>query len=420
MANIYDIRRYGRLLFFAVAAVVALIFLSVSNRLVKDLAAQERERMELWADATKEIISQLDAEFAAPAESDSDSVAASDYVPATNVDFLLKIINGNTTIPVLLTDDDGNILNYRNFELPEPVDSLNPMDLSEANRRFLQERLDVLSKGSNVIHITIAPDLQQHLYYEDSTLLKRLSYYPYIQLLVMIFFLVVVYFAVLSTKKAEQNKVWVGLSKETAHQLGTPISSLMAWMELLPEMGVDPDTIAEMSKDVTRLSTIASRFSKIGSKPQMEHVNLVDVVTHATSYMATRISGRISLSTDIKYARLPVKACPPLFEWVMENLIKNAVDAMDGAGRIAVEVGLLSPRKAYIDVSDTGKGIPRKNFKTVFNPGFTSKKRGWGLGLTLAKRIIEQYHAGRIFVKSSTPGVGTTFRIELPLIEDEA
>lgn len=420
MANIYDIRRYGRLLFFAVAAVVALIFLSVSNRLVKDLAAQERERMELWADATKEIISQLDAEFAAPAESDSDSVAASDYVPATNVDFLLKIINGNTTIPVLLTDDDGNILNYRNFELPEPVDSLNPMDLSETNRRFLQERLDVLSKGSNVIHITIAPDLQQHLYYEDSTLLKRLSYYPYIQLLVMIFFLVVVYFAVLSTKKAEQNKVWVGLSKETAHQLGTPISSLMAWMELLPEMGVDPDTIAEMSKDVTRLSTIASRFSKIGSKPQMEHVNLVDVVTHATSYMATRISGRISLSTDIKYARLPVKACPPLFEWVMENLIKNAVDAMDGAGRIAVEVGLLSQRKAYIDVSDTGKGIPRKNFKTVFNPGFTSKKRGWGLGLTLAKRIIEQYHAGRIFVKSSTPGVGTTFRIELPLIEDEA
>ena len=420
MANIYDIRRYGRLLFFAVAAVVALIFLSVSNRLVKDLAAQERERMELWADATKEIISQLDAEFAAPAESDSDSVAASDYVPATNVDFLLKIINGNTTIPVLLTDDDGNILNYRNFELPEPVDSLNPMDLSETNRRFLQERLDVLSKGSNVIHITIAPDLQQHLYYEDSTMLKRLSYYPYIQLLVMIFFLVVVYFAVLSTKKAEQNKVWVGLSKETAHQLGTPISSLMAWMELLPEMGVDPDTIAEMSKDVTRLSTIASRFSKIGSKPQMEHVNLVDVVTYATSYMATRISGRISLSTDIKYARLPVKACPPLFEWVMENLIKNAVDAMDGAGRIAVEVGLLSPRKAYIDVSDTGKGIPRKNFKTVFNPGFTSKKRGWGLGLTLAKRIIEQYHAGRIFVKNSTPGVGTTFRIELPLIEDEA
>lgn len=420
MANIYDIRRYGRLLFFAVAAVVALIFLSVSNRLVKDLAAQERERMELWADATKEIISQLDAEFAAPAESDSDSVAASGYVPATNVDFLLKIINGNTTIPVLLTDDDGNILNYRNFELPEPVDSLNPMDLSEANRQFLQERLDVLSKGSNVIHITIAPDLQQHLYYEDSTLLKRLSYYPYIQLLVMIFFLVVVYFAVLSTKKAEQNKVWVGLSKETAHQLGTPISSLMAWMELLPEMGVDPDTIAEMSKDVTRLSTIASRFSKIGSKPQMEHVNLVDVVTHATSYMATRISGRISLSTDIKYARLPVKACPPLFEWVMENLIKNAVDAMDGAGRIAVEVGLLSPRKAYIDVSDTGKGIPRKNFKTVFNPGFTSKKRGWGLGLTLAKRIIEQYHAGRIFVKSSTPGVGTTFRIELPLIEEES
>ena len=416
MANIYDIRRYGKLVFLAIAATVALAFLSVSNRLVKDLAKQERERMELWADATKEIIRQLDAQLADDEQLESDSNSTVDYVPSANVDFLLKIINSNTTIPVLLTDDDGNILNYRNFELPEPVDSLFPMNLSDANRHFLEERLEVLSKGSNVIHITIAPDMQQHLYYEDSTMLKRLSYYPYIQLLVMIIFLAVVYFAVLSTKKAEQNKVWVGLSKETAHQLGTPISSLMAWVELLPEMGVDSETIHEMSKDVNRLSTIASRFSKIGSKPQMEHVNLVDIVSHATSYMATRIPGRITLSTDVKYATLPVNACPPLFEWVMENLIKNAVDAMDGMGSINVEIGLLSSRKAYIDVSDTGKGISRKNFKTVFNPGFTSKKRGWGLGLTLAKRIIEQYHDGQIFVRTSTPGVGTTFRIEIPLL----
>ncbi len=411
MANIYDIRRYGKLVFLAIAATVAVLFLYVSNDLVKDLAAQERQRMELWADATKEIISQFDSENSATESGDDVPV-----VTAGNIDFLLKIINGNTTIPVLLTDDSGNILNYRNFDMPEPVDSLNPLNLSEHNRNFLEDRLEALSHSSNVIHITIAPDMQQHLYYEDSTLLKRLSYYPYIQLLVMIIFLVVVYFAVLSTKKAEQNKVWVGLSKETAHQLGTPISSLMAWMELLPEMGVDPDTIHEMSKDVNRLSTIASRFSKIGSKPQMEHINLVDIVTHATGYMATRISGRITLSTDIKYASLPVNASPPLFEWVMENLIKNAVDAMSGNGHIEVTVGQFSDRKAYIDVTDTGKGIPRKNFKTVFNPGFTSKKRGWGLGLTLAKRIVEQYHGGHIFVRSSIIGEGTTFRIEVPLL----
>ncbi len=413
MANIYDIRRYGKLVFLAIAATVAVIFLYLSNRLVKDLAIQERQRMEIWADATKEIVKQFDSEII-----ENDSLGQYNILPERNIDFLLKIINGNTTIPVLLTDDEGNILDHRNFDLPEPVDSLNHMNLSEGNRKFLEERLQALSESSNVIDIAIDNNLQQHLYYEDSTLLKRLSYYPYIQLLVMIIFLVVVYFAVLSTKKAEQNKVWVGLSKETAHQLGTPISSLMGWMEVLPEMGVDPDTIHEMSKDVTRLSTIASRFSKIGSKPQMEHINLVDIVSRATSYMSTRISGRISLSTDIKYASLPVNACPPLFEWVMENLIKNAVDAMDGNGHIEVVVGLLSQRKAYIDVSDTGKGISRKNFKNVFNPGFTTKKRGWGLGLTLAKRIIEQYHEGHIFVKTSTPGIGTTFRIDVPLLEE--
>ncbi len=421
MANIYDIRRYGKLIFLAIAATVAVLFLYVSNNLVKDLAVQERERMEIWADATKEIVNQIsmsDVESADIAENDSD-YAPHPMSAGVDIDFLLKIIKGNTTIPVLLTDDDGNIINYRNFDLPDPVDSLNPLDLTPTNSQFLEDRLASLSEGSNVIHINIAPDVQQHLYYEDSTLLKRLSYFPYVQLLVMIIFLVVVYFAVLSTKKAEQNKVWVGLSKETAHQLGTPISSLMAWLELLPELGVDEDTISEMSKDVNRLSTIASRFSKIGSRPQMESVNLVDIVTHATSYMSTRISGRISLSTDIKYASLPVMACPPLFEWVMENLIKNAVDAMEGSGHIEVTTGLMTARQAFIDVTDSGKGISRKNFKNVFNPGYTTKSRGWGLGLTLAKRIIEQYHGGRIFVKASTPGVGTTFRIEINLTDTD-
>jgi signal transduction histidine kinase len=407
MANVYDVRRYGKFLFLLIAAVVVAIFLYASNRLVKDLAARERERMEIWADATKEIINQLSVEAE---ENDSTGTCAPQVA---DIDFLLKIIKGNTTIPVLLTDDEGNILNYRNFELPEPVDSLAPMALTEANERFLMDKLHDLAHSPNVIDIQVAEDIHQRLYYEDSTLLKRLSYYPYIQLVVMIIFLVIVYFAVLSTKKAEQNKVWVGLSKETAHQLGTPISSLMAWMELLPDMGVDPDTCAEMDKDVKRLSTISSRFSKIGSKPNMESEDLGVVVKHATSYMATRISPRINLTGQFTDEALPVMMSAPLFEWVMENLIKNAVDAMEGHGDIHVTAAR-DNNTAYVEVSDTGKGIARKNFKTVFNPGYTTKKRGWGLGLALAKRIIDQYHRGHIYVKSSSPA-GTTFRVELPL-----
>ncbi len=409
MANIYEIQRYGKWIFLITAATVVGVFLYVSNNLVKDLAARERERMEIWADATKEIVSQM--EYDTHAESDSTAMPPA----VTDIDFLLRIIESNTTIPVLLTDDAGNIINYRNFELPEPIDSLAPMMLSPANQAYLDKKLDELSQNQqHVIHITIAPDVEQLLYYEDSTLLKRLSYFPYVQLLVMIVFLVVVYFAVLSTKKAEQNKVWVGLSKETAHQLGTPISSLMAWMELLPDMGVDDDTCSEMNKDVKRLSTIASRFSKIGSKPQMELDDAGEIVRRASEYMATRISPRIDFKTSFADVPMPVQISAPLFEWVMENLIKNAVDAMEGHGSLSVTTGK-EQDYAFVEVSDTGKGIARKNFKNVFNPGFTTKKRGWGLGLTLAKRIIEQYHRGHIFVKTSAPGVGTTFRIELPL-----
>lgn len=349
--------------------------------------------MEIWADATKEMITQQSG---------------------TDVDFLFSIINRNHTIPVLLTDDAGNILSHSNFSLPEPIDSLNPMYLSEANAIYLNEKLDDLRNSPNVINIEIGEGSNQYLYYEDSTLLKQLSYYPYIQLLVMLAFIAVVYFAVTSTKTAEQNKVWVGLSKETAHQLGTPISSLMAWMELMESLGVDADTVAEMNKDVQRLSTIASRFSKIGSKPQMEDENLNEVVTRASSYMASRISSHIALTINTCAGALPVKASTPLFEWVMENLIKNAVDAMEGSGSITITTGT-DKGNGYIEVADTGKGLSRKNFKTIFNPGYTTKKRGWGLGLTLAKRIIEQYHSGKIYVLTSEPGVGTTFRIEVPL-----
>lgn len=398
MSSIYDIRRYGKAALLITAAAMVALFLYISNGLVRDLSAQERERMEIWADATKQIV----------------NMGISDEPTAVDIDFVLGIIEKNTTIPVLLTDDEGNILQFRNLDLPDADGDATPGMLSEANSKFLQQKLVDLASTPNVIHIIIAPGTMQHLYYEDSTLLKRLNYYPYVQLLVMLAFIAVVYFAVLSTKKAEQNKVWVGLSKETAHQLGTPISSLMAWMELLPDMGIDEDTVGEMNKDISRLSMIASRFSKIGSRPKMEPCELNSIVANAAAYMSSRISPNISLTVQLTDQQLDVSACPPLFEWVMENLIKNAVDAIGGSGTIDVSTHV-DGNMAVVEVRDSGKGIPRKNFKTVFNPGFTTKSRGWGLGLTLAKRIVEQYHKGKIFVKDSILGEGTTFRIELPL-----
>ena len=381
------IRTYGKFMFITTAAAVVAVFIYVSAGLVKDLSTQERQRMEIWADATREIVASVDSES------------------GVDIDFLSRIIESNTTIPVLLTDDSGRILGSRNIPLPDDPEQTN---------LILENKLKKLAQSTNVIEIVIAPGMSQYLYYEDSTLLKRLSYYPYVVLVVMIAFVVVVYFAMLTTKRAEQNKVWVGLSKETAHQLGTPISSLMAWMELLPEMGVDQTTVDEMNKDVNRLSTIASRFSKIGSVPQMECTDLNATVANAAGYMSTRISKRIALSFTPCSDPLPVKISAPLFEWVMENLIKNAVDAMDGAGSIDITTGKEN-HIGWVEIADTGKGIPRKNFNTVFNPGYTTKKRGWGLGLTLARRIIRQYHRGTIYVKSSTIGVGTTFRITLPL-----
>ena len=393
MANIYELRRYGKAAFLVAAAAVVAMFLYFSSSLISDLQAQERQRMEIWAGATRELVA-----------------SAMEERPGTDVDFLLGIIQQNTNIPVLLTDSEGNILDQRNFRLPAPDNSSDPR-----NTEYLGRKLGELKSSPRRIEIDIAPGVVQYLYYEDSTLLRRMSVFPYIQLLVMLAFIAVVYFAVLSTKKAEQNKVWVGLSKETAHQLGTPISSLMAWMELLPDYGVDADTLAEMSKDVNRLSTIASRFSKIGSEPRMELVELRTVVAEAVDYMGTRISPRISLTFNPGTADDPqVMACTPLLEWVIENLIKNAVDAMEGSGKIDVSLDA-THTMAAIEVADTGKGISRKNFKTVFNPGYTTKSRGWGLGLTLAKRIVEPYHRGRIFVARSTVGQGTTFRIELPV-----
>lgn len=357
--------------------------------------------MQIWANATREIA----------------GAGINDEGQGVDFDFLLSIIEENRNIPVLLTDDNDRIITHRNFNLPEPVDSANPLYISPANRAFLQKKLEGLRNTPNVIHIHITTGVDQHLYYEDSRLLRSLSFYPYVQVLVMLAFIAVLYFAMSSTKKAEQNKVWVGLSKETAHQLGTPISSLMAWTELLPEMGAPREAVDEIEKDVKRLATVASRFGKIGSTPTLELSDVGEVINRSTSYMATRISNRIKLTAEPSTDPLPAMLCEPLFQWVMENLIKNAVDAMDGSGSIDVTTrteGQGKNRKIIIDVTDSGKGIPRKNFKTVFHPGYTTKKRGWGLGLALAKRIVEQYHNGQIFVAASTPGQGTTFRIIVP------
>lgn len=396
LRNIYDSRRIWKMVLLAMSLVLVSVFIYFSNSLVKDLAKQERERMQIWADATREMVTSTDAD----------------------VDFLLSIIQGNHNIPVLLVDDKNNIIEQRNFKLPEPNDSLKMIDeYTTINKQFLQKKLNKLRKTINNIEIKIDDSTRQVLYYEDSDVLRRLAYYPYIQLAVMLLFIAIAYFALISVKKAEQNRVWVGLSKETAHQLGTPISSLMAWTQMLESMGIDKEIINDMDTDVHRLSVIADRFSKIGSMPDKELTFINEAVESSLNYMRTRIPKHVTLTVHTDDEKnCGVMLCQPLFEWVMENLTKNAVDAMSGEGRIDIVV-TSDAQHAHLYVKDTGKGIARKNFKNVFNPGFTTKKRGWGLGLTLVKRIIEEYHNGKIYVKDSEVGKGTTFAIEIPKVK---
>lgn len=401
--SFYDKRRWGKLLFLIAAVAAVAIFLLISNNLIKNLEVQERQRMEIWADATKRLVQQ-------------DS--------STDIEFLFSIIEENNSIPVLMADSDGNILEYRNFKLPDAgKERMMYSELSEHDQQFLTEILTDGCSGRSIaaaaavnphfIRIEVA-GVNQYIYYRDSELLRRLAWYPYIQMGVMILLAVIVFASIVYTKRAEQNRVWAGLSKETAHQLGTPISSLMAWTQLIESYGVDPEVAVEMNKDVKRLSVIADRFSKIGSVPALELEYLNDTIDKSLEYMRSRVSGKVKILMEPDSDDHGVMLSRSLFEWVMENLVKNAVDAMGAnPGTITIATGA-EHNKLFIDVTDTGKGIARKNFRNVFNPGFTTKKRGWGLGLTLVKRIIEDYHKGRIYVKESQPGVGTTFRIELP------
>ena len=320
-------------------------------------------------------------------------------------EFAFSVVENNSNIPVVIVDANDKFINSRNFK-SIPADTA----------AYYEKKIEQLKSKNPPIEIDIDGVEKQYIYYDDSILLKQLSYFPYIQLSLIALFLILLLWAFTSDKRSEQNLVWVGLSKETAHQLGTPITSLLAWVEILKAKYRDDDIIAEMGKDVERLRTIAERFSKIGSKPSLEPTDLIAVVDQTVRYMENRTSRRITYSLSTNVSHLSVLLNKPLFEWVIENLCKNAIDAMDGDGSIHVAIET-EGEKVVIDVTDSGKGIERSKFKTVFRPGYTTKRRGWGLGLSLVKRIVNEYHQGKIFVKSSEIGKGTTFRIVLPTLE---
>lgn len=370
----------------AVAFIIASASLLVSHFLVRDLSKEEQNNMEVWAQALR---------------------ALNTADENTDLSLVLKVIQGNNTIPVIVLDAGGTVMDYRNIKIHAANREDSLAYVAQLGREFY-------ASGRYIkISSNYSSNVYQLVCYDESTMIKRLAFYPYIQLGVVLVFVIVAIFALLSSKRAEQNRVWVGLSKETAHQLGTPISSLMAWTEILKETYPEDELIPEMETDVKRLQLIADRFSKIGSLPEPVDTSLNDVVDHVIDYMDKRTSKTISLVKHIPQSDIVVKICPQLFEWVIENLCKNAVDAMGGAnGTITIDVSEMK-NCAVVEVTDTGKGIKKKDIKNVFRPGFTTKKRGWGLGLSLAKRIIEEYHDGRIFVKSSEVGKGTTFRIEL-------
>ena len=380
--------RQVKILLVSAAIVIAAASLAISHFLVADLENEEKNRMAVWAEAMRTL-------------NNADE--------NTDLNLVLKVINENNTIPVVVLDSQGNAQVFRNV-------TLSGADFNDSLKNAALLGKTFLRKGR---HIKIMLNKKNNEYiqvcYDESLMLKRLAAYPLVQLGIVLIFVVVAIFALLSSKKAEQNKVWVGLSKETAHQLGTPISSLMAWIEILKETYPDDDLIPEMNKDVKRLQLIADRFSKIGSLPEPVPSSLNEVLDHVIDYMDRRTSKSIQMIKVFPQHDIIVKINASLFEWVIENLSKNAVDAMGGkVGRITLRVEE-TDKCAEIEVSDTGKGIKRKDLNNVFRPGFTTKERGWGLGLSLAKRIVEEYHNGKIWVKSSEVGKGTTFRIELPL-----
>lgn len=382
----------------ALLAIVVVVSSLTTSYIVQQLENEEHKKIEIWAEATRKLILAKDGE---------------------DIGFLLKVIEGNVTIPVYMVDTNYNYTGSRNVKEPKKDVEL-----------FYANKIAKLRDTQEPIEVRDGDVVMQYIYYEPSSTLRWLSYFPYIQIIVMIALASLAAIALVMMQRSEQNSLWVGLSKETAHQLGTPISSLNAWNELLKATYPDDTLLPQMDEDIRRLQMIAERFSKIGSQPTLEQYAVLPVLQSVMDYMRARTSSKIeykllgdnALTREGDEARAML--CAPLFEWVVENLCKNAVDSMEGKGEITIEMrqegdkGKRREERIVIDVTDTGKGIDRRRFKTIFQPGYTSKTRGWGLGLSLAKRIIENYHGGKLFVKQSQLGVGTTFRIVLKQAKD--
>ncbi|MEE4284935.1 MAG: HAMP domain-containing sensor histidine kinase [Mariniphaga sp.] len=393
--DIYLKRKRGKILLLLVAVLIGVASLLYTNWLTSKMANEERKKVELWAEATKRL---------AESGIQNGSQAGIEQLNTAYLTLIQSILQQNTTIPVVIVESDGSF----NYDAN--------ISFSEGRKdQVLSNELEKMKAHAEPIRIDLSQEDNDYLllYYRESSILRNLRYYPFVQLVVIIVFIIAAYSAFLATQRAEQNQVWVGMSKETAHQLGTPISSLMAWIEILKLQDIDRELIEEFEKDTQRLEKITERFSKIGSKPELIPTNVVEVLNSTVSYLKTRSSGKVKFEAAFPEEKpffIPLNAA--LFSWVIENLCKNAIDAMDNTGTITMNL-LLKENTVIIDVTDTGKGVPKSQFKTIFQPGFSTKKRGWGLGLSLAKRIIENYHQGKIFIKWSELGKGTTFRIVL-------
>lgn len=378
--DIYSKKQRWKQILFLSAVLIGVSSLWYTNRLVEDIEITERQKMEVWAEAVRIVTDAgLESELAFP----------------------FSVIENNTHIPVILTDSRGEIISPRNFD---PIKSENP--------NYLYRQLEHAREENDSIVIHLGSDEYQLLFYRDSFLLRQLKYFPYVQLGVIVMFILVSYIAFSVSRKAEQNEVWTGLSKETAHQLGTPLSSLLGWMEYLKESDLDPATITEMQKDTSRLEKITDRFSKIGSRPAMHDADLTAILKESVAYIKGRGPQNIEYLLDLPAKPVRISLNNTLFEWVIENLLKNATDSIQDAGRVIVHAVEIED-SVIVDVEDTGKGIAKSRFRTIFKPGYTTKKRGWGLGLSLSKRIIETYHLGKIFVFSSKPNDSTIIRIIL-------
>jgi anti-sigma regulatory factor (Ser/Thr protein kinase) len=382
--DFYGRKNLWKFLLLLFAILIGLATLFYTEGFLQELRGEEVKKVNQWANAMSSIQRANDK---------------------TDLTLATQIIQFNTTIPVILTDGNDNVITSKNLKLPE-----NDAD------EYLKANLAEMKAEGTFIEVNFATDQKNFVYYQNSNLLTKLRFYPIVLLVVISLFIIIAYFAFSGARKAEQNQVWNGLAKETAHQIGTPLSSLIGWLELMKLQKMDPTMIKEMEKDVQRLETITNRFSKIGSQPSLGKTDLLLVTKKAVDYLKIRSPKKVEVDYHLPYEPVYAELNTPLFEWVIENLIRNAIDAIKGPGRI--DVYLTSTEKwVQIEVSDTGKGIPAQKINSVFRPGFSTKRRGWGLGLSLAKRIIEEYHKGKISVASSVVNEGTTFRILLPKVD---